>query len=178
MAGSHRDLSDWDSFRCQMPVTEKWVYFDHAAVSPLSEPARKVIVDWAQQAANEGGACWLQWSQQVEEVRKKLAKLIGASWEEVALVRNTTSGIGLVADGFDWQQGDNVVLPAGEFPSNLYPWMNLATRGVEARRVEMEPGQLDLDRLAAACDRRTRIISVSWVGYADGWRSDVSQLAK
>jgi cysteine desulfurase/selenocysteine lyase len=67
---------------------------------------------------------------------------------------------------------------ANEFPSNLYPWMNLESRGVETRRVAVDDGRVDLDRLAAACDERTRIVAVSWVGYASGWRNDVDQLVQ
>jgi len=104
--------------------------------------------------------------------------MIGAENAEIGLLRNTTEGIGLVAEGFPWQSGDNVVLPADEFPSNQYPWLNLADRGVRAHRVETRAGRLDPDRLAAACDDRTRIVSVSWVAFYSGWRNDVQQIAE
>jgi cysteine desulfurase / selenocysteine lyase len=83
-----------------------------------------------------------------------------------------------VAEGLDWRVGDNVVTLADEFPSNAYPWLNLQSRGVETRRVPTDNGQLDLDALAAACDARTRIISVSWVGYATGYRNDVDRIVQ
>jgi len=92
------------------------------------------------------------------------------------LVPNTTAGINLVAEGFPWREGDNVVTLANEFPSNQYPWMNLASRRVDTRRVPVEDGRVDLDRLADACDERTRIVSVSWIGYASGWRMDLETL--
>jgi selenocysteine lyase/cysteine desulfurase len=84
----------------------------------------------------------------------------------------------LVAEGFPWEAGDNVVTLANEFPSNLYPWMNLQTCGVETRRVPVVGGEVDLDRVADACDQRTQIVSVSWVGYATGWRIDVDQVVR
>src|SRR5690606_37199505 len=83
-----------------------------------------------------------------------------------------------VAEGFPWREGDNVVTLADEFPANLYPWMNLKSRGVEARLVPTDDGRVDLDRLNAACDDRTRIVSVSWVGFASGWRNDVAAVAE
>ena len=101
-----------------------------------------------------------------------------AQAEEIALVPNTAAGINLVAEGFPWQPGDNVVLPENEFPSNQYPWINMADRGVEVRHVKIEQGRVELDRLAAACDRRTRIVSVSWVAYASGWRQDLDRLVE
>jgi selenocysteine lyase/cysteine desulfurase len=133
---------------------------------------------WADDQAHDGDTCWSRWSSLVQQARRFGAELLGASSDEVAIVRNTTEGIGLVAEGFPWHSGDNVVLPADEFPSNQYPWMNLASRGVEARRVPVESGAKALDALAAACDRRTRIVAVSWIGYASGWRHDVDALVE
>ena len=66
--------------------------------------------------------------------------------DEIALVPNTTVGLNLVAEGLDWATGDNVVTLADEFPSNVYPWMNLASRGVETRRVPTEvSGRVDFE---------------------------------
>ncbi len=161
-----------------MPVTERWAYFDHAAVAPLPASARDALVRYAQQAADEGDTVWPIWNQRVEKVRGLGARLIAADPEEIALVRNTTEGINLVAEGFPWQAGDNVVTLDNEFPSNQYPWMNLASRGVETRCVATDGGRVDLARLAEACDRRTRIVSVSWVGYASGWRIDAAEVAE
>ncbi len=166
----------WQRFRQQMPIARRFVYLDHAATAPLSGPASQAVQTWSRQAAELGDTVWLQWEEGVQQVRRTAAELIGAAPEEVALVPNTTAGINLVAEGFPWREGDNVVTLANEFPSNQYPWMNLAGRGVEARRVPVEGGQVDLDRLADACDGRTRIVSVSWIGYASGWRMDLDAL--
>ena len=119
---------------------------------------------------------WLDWEKHVEETRSTTARLIGATPEEIALVANTTTGISLVAEGFPWQSGDNVVTLADEFPSNQYPWLNLASRGVECRRVEVGRAGPDLAKIAAACDRRTRLIAVSWVGFASGYRLDLAAI--
>ncbi len=170
--------ADWDAFRRQMPVAERWVYLDHAAVGPLPLPARDAISKWLEEATFDGATQWLEWSKRLGEVRTLAADLIGAGDDEIALVHNTTTGISLVAEGYPWQTGDNVVTLANEFPSNLYPWMNLASRGVETRFVEAPDGRVDLDRLADACDERTRIVAISWIGFARGYRSDVRQLAQ
>ena len=164
-------------FRAAMPIASRVAYFDHAAVAPLPSPTRESIRAWLDQATDEGDVAWAGWARRLEEVRRCAARLINAEPAEIALVPNTTSGISLVAEGYPWQAGDNVVTLANEFPSNQYPWMNLASRGVELRRVEVEGGVVDLDRLEAACDSRTRIVTVSWVGFATGWRIDVRQVA-
>lgn len=170
---------DWTAdFRSQMPVTLQWAYFDHAAVAPLCEPGRLILREWADDLAAHGDANWFRWRKEVERARREAAKMISADTAEIALIHNTTEGVNLVAEGFPWSPGDNVVLPAGEFPTNLFPWLNLADRGVETRQVESDSIGLDLDALAAACDERTRIISVSWVGYATGWRADLDRLVE
>ena len=155
-----------------MPIAGRWAYFDHAAVAPLPEPSRLAMHGQISDQAEHGDVHWPAWRKNVERVRRLGAELMGAAANEVALVRNTTEGIGLVAEGFDWQPGDNVVLPANEFPSNLYPWKQLASRGVEVRLVPVDNERLLPETVDRACDQRTRIVSLSWVGFATGWRID------
>ncbi len=164
--------------RAQMPVARKWAYWDHAAVAPLSAPAQTAVQNWLTQATEEGDTVWLDWARQLQATRASAARLLGAEVDEIALVPNTTAGINLLAEGFPWQAGDNVVTLADEFPSNLYPWMHLERQGVTTRRVPTRQGRVDLDALAAACDARTRVVSASWVGYANGCRRDVGALAE
>ena len=168
----------WEELRRNMPVVKKWAYFDHAAVAPLTGPAKEILIQWTCDATANGAINWSHWRKQVEDARNLGASLLGADRDEIALIRNTTEGINIVAEGFPWREGDNVVTLAGEFPSNLYPWLNLADRGVEARLVPTQNERIDLSQVAAACDNRTRILSVSWVGYATGWRNDVAALAE
>jgi selenocysteine lyase/cysteine desulfurase len=165
------------SLRRRMPAAANWAYLDHAAVAPISLPAAEAVARWALQSSQQGATLWSQWNRGVGETRAAAARLIGALPEEIALVGNTTAGIGLIAEGLPWAEGDNVVTLADEFPSNLYPWLNLATRGVETRRLETDRGRLDLNRLEDACDERTRLVSVSWVGYSTGFRHDLAALA-
>ncbi|MEE3370942.1 MAG: aminotransferase class V-fold PLP-dependent enzyme [Planctomycetota bacterium] len=170
---------DWNHFREFMPVSRKWAYFDHAAVSPLCQPAQAAIEKWAAEAVEQGGNAWPQWAARTEKVRQYAADLIGAQTDEIAIIPNTTAGINYVAEGYPWKNGDNLVTLANEFPSNLYPWMNLSDRGVETRTVPVKQnGQVDLNRIAEACDERTRILSVSWVGYATGWRNNLEQISR
>jgi cysteine desulfurase/selenocysteine lyase len=164
-------------FRREMPVAERYAYFDHAAVAPLPQTTRAAITDWLTEATEHGDTRWLAWAERTQRLRTQAAEMIGANKTEVALVPNTTTGLGIVAEGWPWQAGDNVVTLANEFPSNLYPWMNLATRGVEARLTAVDNGVVDLDRLEAQIDDRTRIVSVSWVGYASGWRLNLAEVA-
>jgi selenocysteine lyase/cysteine desulfurase len=165
--------------RAEMPAAKKYAYFDHAAMSPLPQSTANAFQNWLKEAVEIGNPVWGNWVKGIEATRAAAAKMIGAQTDEVTLVSNTTSGIGLVAEGLDWREGDNVVTFADEFPSNVYPWMNLASRGVETRRIANDvSGRPDLEKLAAACDARTRVVTVSWVGFATGYRHDVRRIAE
>src|SRR5262249_32284470 len=121
---------------------------------------------------------WPRWDAKLREFRRVAAGVVNAEPEEIALVRSTTEGVNLVSEGYPWQEGDNVVIPDNEFPTNQYPWLNLASRGVEIRRIGFPEAWLDLNRLEAACDRRTRIVAISWVGFLNGWRTDLKAAAE
>lgn len=167
-----------EQLRSQMLVTDKLAYFDHAAVAPLTAPAATAIQEYARAAAAEGDVPWPSWALGVERLRGVAADFLGADQDEVSLLNSTTQGIGLVAEGFPWQAGDNVVVLDNEFPSNSLPWSNLARRGVELRRVPVDrSGVVDLAVLQRTIDKRTRIVSLSWVGFISGYRIDVGQVA-
>ena len=168
----------WSEFRRQIPAVEKWTYLDNAAIGPLSAPARDVLRFWAEDMANNGESAWLAWCERVESARCAAARMIAAETDEIAFVTNTTHGINIVAEGLRWKDGDNVVTLANEFPANLYPWLNQADRGVETRLVPVDGGRPDLQRIAAACDKRTRLVTVSWVSFCSGWRHDLQRLAE
>ncbi|GAB4146314.1 MAG: aminotransferase class V-fold PLP-dependent enzyme [Planctomycetaceae bacterium] len=169
---------NWNAFREQMPVTRNWAYFDHAAVAPLCQPAVEAMREWIDDIATHGDAHWSRWRDHVEKIRNVCAHLLNADEDEIAFIRNTTEGINIVAEGFPWKPRDNIVLPAGEFPTNLYPWLNLEDRGVKTRMVPVENERLDLNQLESTCDERTRLIALSWVGYATGWRNDLEAVAE
>ncbi len=99
----------WTEFRHLMPVARRWAYLDHAAVSPLPAPSCRALVEWAEEASINGDVNWAQWERQVEGLRTKAATLLGATTEEIALLRSTSEGVNLVAEGVSWEPGDNVV---------------------------------------------------------------------
>lgn len=170
-------MDPWTNFRAQMPVAEKWAYFDHAAVGPIPAPAAQAISRFAHEASADGDFHWPQWSASASKLRSHGARLLGAEVDEIALVGNTTLGIQTVALAFPWKSGDSIVLPSNEFPSNQLPWMSLENRGVHIRFVAPEPdGSIDLVKLREAIDSTTRLVSLSWVGYATGHRVDLQEV--
>ncbi|HWG46773.1 MAG TPA: aminotransferase class V-fold PLP-dependent enzyme [Gemmataceae bacterium] len=164
---------DWTDLRRECPVTTRWAYFDHAAVAPLTERARQTLVTWAADLAENGDVYDATRVRQIEEIRRHAGQLLNADPLDMAFIKNTSEGIGIVAEGLPWQAGDNVVTAEDEYPANLYPWMNLAHRGVELRRVPSRDGRIILDDLRASIDNRTRLVSLSFVEYASGFRNDL-----
>jgi selenocysteine lyase/cysteine desulfurase len=169
---------DWSDLRSQFPVTRGWAFLDHAGVSAASGPALDAHTACAADIATNGAACIGRWSARAGHVRDALARLIHGDTAGIAFVKNTTEAIGLVAEGIPWRPGDNVVLPADEYPSNQYPWMNLADRGVEVRRVPPRGNRVETADLRDAMNDQTRVLAVSYVGFASGFRVDLDALAE
>jgi cysteine desulfurase / selenocysteine lyase len=164
--------------REQMPVTQKWAYFDHAAVCPITAPGAAAMHLCVEQSLLEGDTAWPEWGRKLRETRQAAANLINAHPDEIALTPNTTTGINYIAEGLDWRTGDNIVTLADEYPSNLYPWLQQADRGVETRMVPTSDGRVDYDQLAEYCDERTRVITVSWVAFSNGCRRDLKTIGE
>jgi cysteine desulfurase / selenocysteine lyase len=170
---------DWDALRlAEFPVAERWAYLDHAAVAPLPKRAADVLRAWSEDQERNGAVHWLDWEAKLRTARANLARLIHAAPDEIAFVNSTTQGIGIVAEGFPWRAGDNVVTAAEEYPSNLYPWMNLKDRGVELRTVPSREGRVWARDLIATMDEKTRLLTISHVEFASGFRNDLDALGE
>ena len=170
---------DWDSLReSEFPVTRQWAYFDHAATAPLPRRSGDALRAWTAEQENDGVIGWPDREQRIERIRIQAARLLNAQPDEIAFVHSTTHGIGLIAEGYPWRSGDNVVTAEDEYPSNLYPWMNLESRGVSVRQVPSREGRIWIDDLAAAMDRSTRVLALSHVEFATGFRNDLDALGE
>ena len=154
-------------------------YLNHAASSPLPRRSAEALRKYAADRERLFGL--YQGGRQDYDsgpLRVKLGQLLGgAPADRVALVPTTTDGIAGVLNGIDWRPGDNVVVPANEFPGVLYACLNLVRRGVAVKQVPVER-HLDLGRLAEQVDPRTRAVAVSHVHWHTGHRIDLEQLGR
>ena len=114
----------------------------------------------------------------IERLRGKLAKMIGALPNRIGLSTNSSFGMSLIASGYPWKKGDNVVLSQGEFPANVYPWVSLKRIGVDVKFASTVNGYFDEDSLLMLADNGTRVISVSWVQFSNGFRADLARLSE
>jgi selenocysteine lyase/cysteine desulfurase len=167
---------DWNDLRAEMAVTRRWAYFDHAAVAPVPTRSQRIMTEWAADIAENGEIHEPDWLRRIEEVRRDFGKLLNADPLDIAFVKNTSEGIGFVAEGYPWRPGDNMITAAEEYPSNVYPWMNLAGRGVEVRLVPSRGPRIAIDDLRERMDGRTRLVSLSFVEFSSGFRNDLDAI--
>jgi selenocysteine lyase/cysteine desulfurase len=167
---------DFGEFRRHFPVVSRQVYLNTAAVGPVSDLARDAAVAAIVAQAADGSKMFGPYEASLERARTKTGRLIGADPGEIAFVRNTVEALSVVASGLAWRAGDNVVASALEFSGNAYPWLNLARLGVACRFVPSPDGTVDVDALASATDERTRVVTVSFVQFSNGFRTDLDKL--
>ncbi|RKU25129.1 aminotransferase [Candidatus Poribacteria bacterium] len=169
-------FNDWQS---EFPVTQKYVYMNHAGVAPLSKRVQKAMVDFVEDATVNGAVNVDDWVDTVEECRDSAAELMNAESTEIAFMKNTTQGILIAANGIDWNTGDNVVTTSVEFPANVYPWWSLNDRyGVETRMVPEKDGVIHLQDLIDTIDDKTRALTISHVEFASGYRNDITAIGE
>ncbi len=163
----------------EFPVERNLLYLNHAAVAPLPVRAGAAIRAFADQCVAFGSRHYGEWLETEARLRAQLAELIHAPGAgDIALLKNTSEGLSVVAHGFPWQAGDNVVISDEEFPSNRIVWQSLAGRGVEVREVALRGAPSPEQALIERADRRTRLLSISSVEYASGLRLDLAQLGR
>jgi cysteine desulfurase/selenocysteine lyase len=163
--------------REEFPILAAGPYLNHAAIGPWPRCAAEAMQTFAEENLQQGPAAYPAWIRRENELRRNLARLIGArSADGIALLKNTSEGISTVAWGLDWRRGDNLVLPRFEFPSNRLPWLAQAAQGVEVREVDIRRAPDAEAALLAAMDERTRLLSVSAVQWSDGFRLDLQRL--
>jgi selenocysteine lyase/cysteine desulfurase len=170
------DAVDWGAVRARYPAAGRWTYLHVASRGVLSNAARAA----AEQILDDGSAGNPgDWPAALQAARERFARLIRAADTEIAVTRNVSEGINAVAAAVDWQPGDNVVFcPELEHPNNIYCWQVLEERGVELRMVPAREGAIDTGAMAAAIDRRTRVVTTSSVTFTPGFRTDLAALGR
>jgi selenocysteine lyase/cysteine desulfurase len=167
------DIPLWQAWRDEFPVTERFVYLNHAAVAPLPRRTAKAMQDLAEDACLNGSFHYGDWLAAYAATRNTAARLVNAEVSEIAFVKNTSEGIATVALGFPWQPGDRIVAFREEFPANYYIWKKIEeSRGVTVDWLScFDP----LETIAAAT-RGARLLAISFVQYLSGYRADLAAI--
>ncbi len=167
---------DLQRARSNFALADSITYLDHASHGPLPKPSREAYdqyLDRWQRMDHRHGAGLFEC---IENVRKNLAGLIGATPDRIAITSTTSFGLNIISAGYPWVAEDNVVVSDGDFPANIYPWMRLESSGVEIRFAKSQGGFIDEDAIISLSDGRTRVICISWVQFNNGYRVDLGKL--
>ncbi|HZT66804.1 MAG TPA: aminotransferase class V-fold PLP-dependent enzyme [Acidimicrobiales bacterium] len=168
--------------RSLFPVSARWAYLNHAGVCAPPTVVAEAVIAATRESTEEGSLVVDAHEERAEGARGSAAALMGVAPDEVAFVKNTTEGLAFVANGIDWEPGDRVVVPACEFPSNLFPWLALRDRGVTVDLVRSDGATdaLSPEAFAAAIStgRPPRLVVTSWVQFGRGYRVDLEAVAR
>ena len=154
------------------------VYFNHAAIGPWCRLALDRINEYMIQrsgATIENYPYTVKWNVSAKE---KLGKLLNAPADRLAWIDNVSNGINILAQGLDWKPGDRIILNDLEFPSNVYPFLNLRKKGVEIDFVKSKEGKLDIGDIEKTITPKTKIISISLVQFLSGYRADIDAIGE
>ena len=119
-----------------------------------------------------------RFSEVPSRLRRALAQVLGAREDDVVLANSASYGLHLVANGLELGQGDEVVVPANDFPSDILPWLSLRDRGVRVRMVQPRADVLTPDEVAAALTPRTRVVCLTWVHSFSGQVVDLAGVGR
>jgi cysteine desulfurase / selenocysteine lyase len=171
-------LKDETERRRAFPVLEHHVFLAHAGVCPLPRVAQEALTAYAHYGAQHGQDDETLW-RQINGARRTAAELIGAQASEIALLGPTALGLSLVANGWPWVDGDEVVYYADDYPANVYPWLALRERGVRPVALAVEqPGAVTWQAVERALTPRTRMVALASCHYLTGFRIDVDGIGR
>ncbi|MBL25728.1 MAG: hypothetical protein CMM48_17735 [Rhodospirillaceae bacterium] len=169
---------DWASLRKLFPATDTHVYLDGANKGALPRCVEEATQDWLRMVYEEAGVGAFSMDE-IERTREAIAATLGAPSECIALTKNTSEGINILAQGIGLKAGENIILSRGEHENNTFPWRHLESRGVEIRWVEEdEHNTYPLDAYEKLIDGQTRVVTVAWVTYGVGYRADLAALSE
>lgn len=173
------DGFDPEVYRGEFPVTETWTYLNHAALGPYPTRTADAIAAFARAWSNPAEFDQEGNERVLSETKTWLAELAGGSADHVAFVGSLAEGMNLLGNGLEWKPGDNLIIPGHEFPSVVYPFLNLERLGVEVRFVgRNDEGRTDIGMIEQLIDERTRVVAVSHVEWLDGYRNDLVALGE
>ena len=167
--------------RAEFPWADRTerVYLNNASTGPLTQrgvrAAQEIIDDRVEPFRIDDEKNFAM----LDRTRDLIARLIGATRGEIALMTNTTYGINIAARALPLEKGDVVLVHDREFPANVYPWLALESRGVTLRRIPPAGALPDEEALIAAIDDpAVKVVSVSWIAFSTGFRSDLRRIGR
>jgi len=171
-------LANEELRRHEFPVVENKIFLGHAGDCPLPRRVAQAIAAYALHAA-AGDQEAAIWPKAVEEGRALAARLLNCEAEEVAFVGPTSLALSLFASGLKFRKGENILIYHDDYPSNVYPWMALAERGVEVRLLNTRGlGVIRPIDVLGQVDEQTRLVALASCHFVSGYRLDYAAIGK
>ncbi|MDH5511184.1 MAG: aminotransferase class V-fold PLP-dependent enzyme [Nitrospinota bacterium] len=167
-----------ETVRSRFPALSGMVFLNSAGLTPIPSSCRDVMVEMTQDLCSFAYLKAANWEKSVTKARQTAAAITGCSPEEMAFVKNTSTGVSIVASGLRLAPGDEVIINDLEFPSNVYPWLNLERKGVVIRKAKSSGGKVSPDAIAEQVTSRTKALAISSIQYATGHRTDLAALGQ
>jgi len=164
-------MQNIESLREQFPITKSKIFLNHAGQSPLPKSVAEAMRNFMEEFSTTG-----EMKDDEDESKKLFAKLIGADSAEIALVTNTSTGLNIVANMLNYPKDSNVVTTDLEYPSVVYPWLGRRL-GTKVRYVKNVDGKILVNDVEKAIDDKTVAVTLSHVGYVNGFRHNLRALA-
>jgi selenocysteine lyase/cysteine desulfurase len=169
-------LSDEQLRHHEFPVTRGKTFLAHAGVCPLPRRVTEAIQRYAA-LCTEGDQETLLPAMQVQHSRELAARLLNAQPGEIAFVGPTSLALSFIAGGLPWRRNDNLLVYFDDYPSNVYPWMALAERGVQVRLLNTRvPGRIRLVDVQGQVDEQTRLVALASCHFLSGFRIDLNAI--
>ena len=164
--------------RDAFPVCRSQIFVAHAGVTVLPRAVADAVIDYTRRCCEhhqEFGEVLAH----INQARQVSADFIGAHPDEIALLGPTSLGLSLFANGLPWREGDELLCYADDYPANVYPWMELARRGVVIRYLHPErAGEITVELVEAALTERTRLVALASCSFLTGYRIDVDAIGR
>ncbi len=160
------------------PITRHCVYLNHAANGPLPGPVARTLYTYIDDASNFGNVNFARWSEHERGAHRRMANMIRVRPDQIAMTASTGDGLMMIAGGLHWQPGDVIISAECEFPSNIYPWLNLREQGVQVHLVKMRENRVAVEDVLSSITKQTRLVSLSLVEFSTGYRNDIATIAR
>jgi len=169
----HRSIID------EFNLNKDIIYLNHAGVAPWPSRTAEAVRKFADENMTRGSLLYPEWLEVETALRDQARQLINApSPSDIALLKNTSEALSVVAYGLDWKKGGNIVSCNQEFPSNRIVWESLADKGVEFREADITNAEDPEAVLFSLADNNTRLITISSVQFSTGLKMDLERIGE
>jgi selenocysteine lyase/cysteine desulfurase len=162
----------------EFPIREHCLYLDHAAVCPLPRPVAEAMRQRITDQERTGLDAEHEWRNHRLTCRHLGSQLIGCAPADLSIIRSTSEGLSLIAEGLSWKKADQVLVGEEEFAANAAPWLHLSRKGVKVVRYPQADGRVDPEQVARHLNARTRLVAVSWVAFHTGWIAPLAEIGR